>query len=55
MKNLDNFVHISTAYVNCDKIGFIEEKIYDDPTIVDTDKYAAELYRTCQNFTEKQT
>ena len=29
VKNLDNFVHISTAYVNSDKTGWIEEKIYD--------------------------
>lgn len=29
-KNLEVFTHISTAYVNCDREGVIEEKIYDD-------------------------
>ena len=29
IKRMENFVHVSTAYVNCDKLGFIEEKIYD--------------------------
>ena len=29
VKNLHNFVHISTAYVNSDKQGWVEEKIYD--------------------------
>ncbi|CAD8153134.1 unnamed protein product [Paramecium octaurelia] len=29
IKNLENFIHISTAYVNSDKAGYIEEKIYD--------------------------
>lgn len=24
-----NFIHVSTAYVNSNKIGVIEEKIYD--------------------------
>jgi len=28
--NLENLVHVSTCYVNSDKEGFIEEKIYDD-------------------------
>lgn len=27
-KNLENFIHISTTYVNSDKLGFIEEDIY---------------------------
>ena len=26
--NLEVFLHISTAYVNCNKRGFIEEKLY---------------------------
>ena len=25
---LESFVHVSTAYVNCNRKGFIEEKIY---------------------------
>lgn len=28
-KQLEIFLHVSTAYVNCEKKGFIEEKIYD--------------------------
>lgn len=27
-KKLENFVHVSTCYVNSNKNGFIEEKIY---------------------------
>jgi len=37
IRNLQNFVHISTCYVNCDKKGVIEEKIYSssqNPDIV---------------------
>lgn len=30
LKNLNNFVQISTCYVNCDKSGIIEEEILDD-------------------------
>jgi hypothetical protein len=26
---LENFLHISTCYVNSDKVGYIEEEIYD--------------------------
>ena len=29
-KNLEVFTHISTAYVNCNRSGFIEEKIYNE-------------------------
>lgn len=28
-KNLENFIHISTAYTNCDRKGYIEEEIYN--------------------------
>jgi len=28
-KNLENFIHVSTTYVNCDRRGYIEEDIYD--------------------------
>lgn len=27
-KNLDVFLHVSTAYVNCDRPGMKEERIY---------------------------
>jgi hypothetical protein len=30
-KNLQSFVHVSTAYANSNRSGFIEEKIYDLP------------------------
>ncbi len=29
IKNLESFVHVSTAYTNSDKSGLIEEKVYD--------------------------
>lgn len=29
-KNIQNFIHVSTAYVNSNKVGEIEEKIYDE-------------------------
>jgi fatty acyl-CoA reductase len=29
-KNLEVLTHISTAYVNCNRSGFIEEKIYNE-------------------------
>jgi hypothetical protein len=28
-KNIEIFTHVSTAYVNCEKQGFIKEEIYD--------------------------
>ena len=28
-KRLEIFTHISTAYVNCNRKGYIEEKIYE--------------------------
>lgn len=28
-KNLEVFTHVSTCYVNCNRSGYIEEKIYD--------------------------
>jgi hypothetical protein len=30
-RNLQVFTHVSTAYVNCEKTGFIKEQIYDIP------------------------
>ena len=43
-KNLENFLHVSTAYVNSDKEGIIEEKIYDQDR--DAEELIAELYNT---------
>lgn len=28
-KNLSIYTHVSTCYVNCEKIGYIKEKIYE--------------------------
>ncbi len=28
-KHLEIFTHVSTAYVNCEKTGYIKEQIYD--------------------------
>ena len=33
--NLLAFTHVSTAYVNSNRLGFIEEKVYDLPGILD--------------------
>jgi len=30
-KNLSIYTHVSTCYVNCEKLGFIKEQIYDIP------------------------
>ncbi len=30
-RNLQVLTHVSTAYVNCEKTGFIKEQIYDIP------------------------
>ena len=41
-KNLENFLHVSTAYVNSDKRGVIEERMYDingDPEKIINDIY----------------
>lgn len=60
LKNLENLVHVSTAYVNSDKMGyilylsrFIEEKIYD--VDYDVDKYVVDLMKRAPSLTEKQT
>ncbi|CAK69516.1 unnamed protein product (macronuclear) [Paramecium tetraurelia] len=51
-KHLENFIHVSTAYVNSDKFGFIEEKIYHPQK--DVESFVSILYRSSQNFDEKQ-
>lgn len=33
MKRVLNFLHVSTAYVNSDMAGFIEERIYEKKNI----------------------
>lgn len=42
-KHLDNFLHISTAYVNSDKKGVIQEKIYD--INIDAEEYIHSLLK----------
>ena len=32
------FTHVSTAYVNSNKAGYIEERIYDLPDVEDPEK-----------------
>lgn len=34
--NLDIFTHVSTAYVNCNRTGYIDEVIYDQNMEVET-------------------
>ena len=52
-KNLKAFVQISTAYVNCNKDGWIQEKIY--PLQNDPKQKLAELLRIPAELIEKQT
>lgn len=42
VRNLESFLHVSTAYVNADKLGFIEEKVYD--LSIDPEKMINEQY-----------
>jgi fatty acyl-CoA reductase len=42
-KNLESFLHVSTAYVNSDKKGVIEEKIYDIG--MDAEEHINELFK----------
>lgn len=42
-KKLCNFLHVSTAYVNSDKKGIIQEKIYD--INVDAEEYIYSLLK----------
>jgi fatty acyl-CoA reductase len=51
-KHIENFMHMSTAYVNSNITGFIEERLYDDDR--DVVKYVDELMGRCVNFTEKE-
>jgi len=47
-KNLDVFTHVSTCYVNCDKKGFISEKIYQ------IDRDSEELIKKILQMTPQQ-
>jgi thioester reductase-like protein len=42
-KKLESLVHVSTAYVNSDKPGFLEEKIYDCPGGEDPEKVIEDI------------
>ena len=47
MKRLENFLHVSTCYVNCTMSGWIEEKIYDidqDPETLINDLLKIPIY-----------
>ena len=33
--SLDVFTHVSTAYVNCDRTGYIDELVYNDTDNID--------------------
>ena len=35
-KNLDIYTQVSTAYVNCNRLGYIEEKLYNPTHDVDS-------------------
>jgi hypothetical protein len=42
-KRLLSFTHVSTAYVNSNRTGFIEEKIYDLPGVNDPEEEIARI------------
>jgi nucleoside-diphosphate-sugar epimerase len=42
-KKLQAFTHVSTSYVNCDKRGVIEEKIYDID--IDPEEFIANIVK----------
>lgn len=42
-KGLEIFTHVSTAYVNCEKKGFIKEQIYDIDQ--DSDELISRVYK----------
>ena len=44
-KNLDTFTHVSTAYVNSNREGYIEEKIYDLPGGEDPESVIASILK----------
>jgi alcohol-forming fatty acyl-CoA reductase len=44
-KSLLSFTHVSTAYVNSNRTGFIEEKIYDLPGVSDPEEEIAKIQK----------
>ena len=42
-KHFESFLHVSTAYVNSDKLGLIEEKVYDIG--IDPEEYIESLMK----------
>ena len=42
-KNLLSFTHVSTAYVNSNRTGFVEEKIHDLPGVSDPEEEIARI------------
>ena len=44
-KKLEVFTHVSTAYVNSNRRGFIEEKIYDLPNNEDPEDVIARIQK----------
>ncbi len=42
-RRVENFLHVSTAYVNADKRGFIEERVYE--TSFDAEKLVSDIYK----------
>ena len=53
MKNLQNFIHISTAYVNSNITGVIEEKIYD--IVPDPEAYIENILKLSKEEIAVQT
>lgn len=49
-KKLLSFTHVSTAYVNANKSGFIEEKIYDLPGVSDPEEEIARIQKLSPQF-----
>lgn len=42
-RKLQVFTHVSTAYVNCNRKGFIDEKIYSLPDGEDPEEVIAQI------------
>lgn len=49
-KKLLSFTHVSTAYVNSNRTGFIEEKIYDLPGVSDPEEEIARIQKLSPQF-----
>ena len=49
-KKLLSFTHVSTAYVNSNKTGLIEEKIYDLPGVSDPEEEIAKIQKLSPQF-----